>query len=99
MGDTLNSGRHLTHMYGNHPRSKFRRENRGGVTQFFRIFHIIRLYQCNPYHPSPSLTASLLRLVPTRSSFFEISKPQKSKHARLGKPKARTVVVRVSRSH
>ena len=31
-------------------------------------------------HTSPSLTASLAIIVPTRSSFFEISKSQKSEH-------------------
>ena len=32
-------------------------------------------------HASPSLTASLAIIVPTRSPFFEISKSQKSEHA------------------
>ena len=42
----------------------------GGVSQFFRnIPHYSRLYQCNP-RTSPSLTASLAIIAPTRSPFF-----------------------------
>ena len=41
-------------------------------------------------HTSPSLTASLAIIVPTRSPFFEISKSQKSEHV-LGSLGKRTV--------
>ena len=50
----------------------------GGVSQFFRnIPHYSRLYQCNP-RTSPSLTASLAIIAPTRSSFYEILISQKA---------------------
>ena len=48
------------------------------TNSFSEIFHVSRLYQCNP-HVS-SRTASLAIIVPTRSPFFEISKSQKSEH-------------------
>ena len=45
---------------------------------FLDIFHVSRVYQCNPH--VPSRTASLAILVPTRSPLFENSKSQKSGH-------------------
>ena len=45
---------------------------------FLDIFHVSRVYQCNPH--VPSRTASLAILVPIRSPFIEISRSQKSEH-------------------
>ena len=52
----------------------------GGVSQLSEIFHITVVFT-SVTHTSPSLTASLAIIVPTRSQFFEISKSQKSEHS------------------
>jgi len=73
----VNSGRHDSppirkSSLDHDPGGKNRGCHRVSVT-FLDIFHVSRVYQCNPNVPSRA--ASLAILVPTRSPFFETSKP------------------------
>ena len=74
----VNSGRHDSPHIRKSSLDHDSGEKIGVSVSFSDIFHVSRLYQCNP-HVS-SRTASLAIIVPTRPSFFEISKSQKSEH-------------------
>ena len=56
--------------------------NRGAFIHFSDIFHVTRLYQCNP-HTSPSLTASLAILMPRHAHHFSRFQRLKNLRARV----------------